>query len=236
MQNNGGSPDPTRRLASLSRRKLIGLVLLVVLALATAHVVYGSGAKKSSPRTHHHHAAPVACVKHPVHGKAGRKKSRVSSCTAASRSRAGTGSGHQHGKTHKKVRKIHHTPLHAYAVRLYAVVDRSRKVFDLAARAAAGSGIGGLGQVCANFSNRVNFLTGQADGVPHAGVWYDPVAGLHRNLIGVYHLMQGAIFECRTAADNGDSDSARIARQDILNTDHQLRRSDDYIHWLLRRP
>lgn len=120
-------------------------------------------------------------------------------------------------------------------MQLLPIITRSRAVFDQTSFAAASSGLGDLDGVCGLYGARVNILTAQADGVPHPRAWYDPVSGVHRRVMGIFHDMQGALINCVNASDNGDDQAASLAMNDIQTAARHLRNLDDYLKWLSHR-
>jgi hypothetical protein len=108
--------------------------------------------------------------------------------------------------------------IRGYAHQVYPIIKRSMPVFDHAARDARRAG-GRLTAVCSYYATRIDFLEGQADGVPHPYMWYTPVGLLHHRMLGVYHHMRGALEGCQDVyATGGDvptvlSDVAKGAQE-----------------------
>ena len=106
----------------------------------------------------------------------------------------------------------------AYAHQVYPILRRSMPVFDHAARDARRAGRR-LIAVCSYYATRIDFLEGQADGVPHPYMWYTPVGLLHHRMLGVYHHMRGALEGCVDVYATGGnvptvlSDVAKGARE-----------------------
>ena len=100
--------------------------------------------------------------------------------------------------------------LRSYSRQIFPKLNRSILIFDHAARDTANAG-GRLTDVCTYYATRVDFLEGQADGVPHPYMWYTPVGLLHHRILGVYHDMRGALQGCEDIYTNGGDVSTSLS-------------------------
>lgn len=204
---------PRRR--RVSRRFAIAAIGVLLLVFAGVHIVHGSGSKHLAAKAVHHSTRGRL----PCATPAGRRAARI------------------HAGCRLRRHVAHRPPLTAiqrYARSLLPIADRSRSYFDSAVVATGAASISDLEGVCTHFGSRVNLLTYQAAGVAPAGHWYDPVNQLHRQVMGVYHDMQGALLNCSIAGENGDSQGAAVAQQDVNSADRRMRSIDDVLHRLAR--
>jgi len=191
-----------------SGRKLLAFIVAAgLLAFGWVHIVHGSSAKRPA------HRRPVAC-----RAQTGR---RAQACMARFR--------------HASRQASAASTLRVYAGHLVPVLKRSRSAFDGAAAAVQQTDLGTLDSICGTYGNQITILADEADGVPHPGAWYQPVSRLHHSVLGLFHDMQGALQMCQTASENGDPDTAAVARNDVATAAEQLRSTDDYTVSLSRR-
>jgi hypothetical protein len=141
-------------------------------------------------------------------------------------------------KSHKTAApKNHYSARHAYAVKTLPVLDRSVALFDQTVSAvSAVHDLSSIGGVCNTYGTNVNIMSGYFDNVPHPYRWYTPVGSLHHSVMGVYHLMEGALQACQTASDAGDNDTAATAISDMASADRQMHDTDNYVRWLSHQP
>lgn len=222
------------RFPALTRRtQLLLAVVVVLLAVGTVRAVYGSTAP-SSPSHHAARAVHVACPQSVKHAHTGHHRT----CPSRHRVVPKMQHVHRHVTQRRPITAARpRSALSMYAGSLLGVLGRSQPNFATAAQQARlVDGYDQLAAVCGWYANRVTVLTQQVDGVPHAGPWYTPVAYLHRQLLGVYHGMAGALESCRIAAGNGDDTGIATSREDLAATSRRMKSMVRYIRWLARRP
>lgn len=225
-------PSSGRSRPLLSARNLLIGIVLVILAFATVHIVYGSGAKKPTK-----HAA-----RRPHHALCTPRKHGHSHC------RTQTAAGHH---TRKQSRAKHATRLSAfhptaeerYQMHVMHVLDRQRHTFDYVSYDTGIKTLDQLTSACANNLTRISIMTDEVDGIPHPGAWYSSVASFHRRVLQAYHDMASALEVCSTGAGNGDGNSVATARQDLVTATRELHAVDDaahrawnHVHQMERRP
>lgn len=209
-----------RRRSVFSIRTLLILGALIALAVATVHVVHGSGAKK-----------PARHQVHRVHHRVCRKaKGKHRTCRVVA-------------TTTVRVTRYHPTSLETYQMQVMHVLDRHRHVFDHVSYDTSITTIADLTTACSNEMARISIMTDEVDGVPHPGPWYSAVAGFHRRVLQAYHDMASALEVCATGAGNGDGESVATARQDLVSATRELHAVDDAshrtwnrVHWLMAHP
>jgi hypothetical protein len=213
--------------SSSSSRRLTLLLLLVVAAGAVLFVILrGTGSSKSAAG----HKQQVAIATHSHSKSSGHAK--VAHTGKRSTTKRPT-TKHPAKPAKKRTLTPDQRMRKQYSGQLLPILDRSRAVFDQAARSTASTyGLGALQGVCGRVGNRVAILQDQIEGVPHPFVWYSPAGTLHHNILGIYHAMAGSALACQTAAGNGESDGAASAVADIAAQDHSIRHMDDYVRWL----
>jgi len=196
--------------------------VLIVLAFGAVHIAHGSSTKKGHHHGAHHRSRADVC-RHAGNG-------HVRHVCARRHPHAPSLNVQRH-----KPAPPSQLPVHRYGAVLAPALDHARHVFDSIANTLALTDDGSVGPVCGGFETRVSILTDEADGVPHAGAWYLAVPALHRQVMGVYHNMAGALEECRTGSENGDGEALATARSDVAATTSAMRHLDDYSHWLGRQ-
>lgn len=121
--------------------------------------------------------------------------------------------------------------IRAYAAAVLPGLDHSVPLFDAASTQASSQTDSGS---CGTSGDDVQILAGEVDGVPHAVPWYYAVGQLHHRMMGVFHLLLGAIQACDTAASNGDSYGVSTAIGDMRTAAADMRQLDGEVRGLTR--
>ena len=121
-----------------------------------------------------------------------------------------------------------------YAAHIVPLLDRSARVFDTAAHAAASAGgnFGSLQQLCSYWGGKVEANQQAYEGVPHPYVWWSPVGTLHHRVSGIFHYMLGAIQNCQEAVQATDSPLSDQATSQMASAAQQLHDVENYSRFL----
>lgn len=203
----------------LSIRNLLGVLIVVILAFATVHIVHGSGAKTAGRHRSHTRLHAVCTTG---------RHSRVSCHTGLKSAR--THGNASAGKYAGRPVAFHPTVDQQYQMHVMHVLDRHRHTFDHVAYDTSIKTLSELTSTCADDLTRISIMTDEVDGIPHPGAWYSTVASFHRRVLQAYHDMASALEVCSTSAGNGDGATVGTSRQDLIYATRELHAVDDIAH------
>ncbi|HEX6507030.1 MAG TPA: hypothetical protein VF221_05295 [Chloroflexota bacterium] len=121
-----------------------------------------------------------------------------------------------------------------YAASIVPTLDRSARMFDQAAGAAASASANfdSLQQSCTYWGTKIDAASIQYEGIPHPYVWWSPAGTLHHQTSGIYHYMLGAIQNCQEAVQATDSDAAATAVSQMASGAHSMHNQENYTRYL----
>jgi hypothetical protein len=131
-----------------------------------------------------------------------------------------------------KLKKLHHTALHKYAVRILPTMDKSTRSFDQAVNAVAGAqDVTTVGDVCNLQGGNINIMRSYLEGAPHPFAWYTRLGNVYGTAMRNFNNMLGALQGCETASGSADSAGFATALSDMRSADSQMHSTDGYVRW-----